>query len=68
MIDAGEDGSASLGCGIRARIADIARLKGERGRYSKIGSDDGPEQDIGHCNGRSRQGGDARGGRIGKCV
>lgn len=68
MVDAGEDGSGSLGCGTKARMADIARLKGERGRYIKMGSDDGLEHDIGHWNGRSRQGGEARGGRIGKYV
>lgn len=68
MMDVGEDGSGSLGCGIKARMADIARLKGDRGRYIIKGSDDGLEQDTGHCNGRSRQGGDALGGRIGKYV
>lgn len=67
-VDLGEVGSRSLGCGIKARMADIARLNGVRGRYTIKGSDDGLEQGTGYCNGRSRHGGDALGGRIGKYV
>jgi hypothetical protein len=64
-MDAAEDGSRSLGCGIKARIAEIARLNGDRGRYIIIGSDV-LEPGTGTFKGRSRHGGDTRGGRIGK--
>jgi hypothetical protein len=63
--DAAEDGSGSSGCGMRARIADIARLSGERGLYIMSGSDDGPGE-TGQCNGRSWNCVDARGGKMGK--
>jgi hypothetical protein len=52
---------------MRARIADIARLSGERGLYIMRGSDDddGPGE-TGKCNGRSWNCVDARGGKMGK--
>lgn len=65
--DTVEVDSISSGCGMRANMVAIAKLSGERGRYSKMGSSDGEsEKDPTPSSGRSGAAGVTLGGRMGK--